>query len=278
MSSMRPIATGAPILVAAALLAGGCGGGAGTDSGTADSEQAVAAIPSPEQPISTEVTGFERALANKSCREFFPFVFSTLRNRPPGSPATKEECLEEPLLAAQYLQRVDPPIADTREYATGALMEAPVGKGLAEYTVWVLDADGRFRFAESEGVFHPQFGTSVDRPEAERVAEEFVRAVRRDDCAALVGLLHFSSRFVAHQKSRRAICEPVLDGVYFAPAVRATPEVEVEVLGGTRSFVFVGIPTGNAYFTLHMGQSSHEGGGLQVIDVLPNTPLEQPEA
>ena len=154
-----------------------------------------------EQPIADEVAGFERALASKSCREFFPFVFSTLRNRPPGSPATKEECREEPLLAAQYAHRIGPSISGSREFGTGAILEAPAGKGLDEYTTWVLDSDGRFRFAESEGVFHPQFGTSVDRPEAKRVAEEFVRAVRGHDCAALIELLHFSSRLSLTRKA-----------------------------------------------------------------------------
>jgi len=260
------------------FLFGGCGNGGGGNSSTSTGGEPAAALvgrPAAKRPISAEVPGFERALESGSCKEFQPFIFSTIRGRPPGSPATRVECRREPLLAAQYARRIGPPISRARQFGTGALMEAPASHGNKEYTVWVLDGDGRFRFAEQEGVFHPEIGTPFTaRIEAERVARSFVRAVDEHDCPALLKVLHEKSRFVEDKEGASASCRAVLDGVYFAPAIHATPELEIDALGGTRTFAFI-VPTASAYFTLTLGQSPEEG--IRVLDVLPNTPLEPAE-
>jgi hypothetical protein len=267
------------LLATAALLVAmtGCGGGDdGAQSTQEDSSSALVEQPSAKRPISAEIAGFELALEDKSCEAFQPYVFSTVRSRPPGAPATRSECREEGFLVSAYARRVRHPVSDSREYGTFALMESPAGNGHREYTFWVLDSDGRFRFIESDGVFDPQIGTEFeDRADAERAAKDFIHAVDEHDCPALLRALHENSRFVTDQEGPHATCSAVLDGVYFAPAIQATPNPKIDVIGGTRTFAFIGVPTASAYFTLSIGQSTR--GGMRVVDVLPNTPLEPGE-
>jgi hypothetical protein len=275
----RAVATGVPLLATATLLTAiaGCGGGDGQQSTAGESGPKLVGRPSAKRPISAEVAGFERALEEKSCEQFQPYVFSTLRSRPAGAPATRGECKEEGFLVSAYARRIRHPVSDSREYGTFALMESPAGNGHREYTFWVLDSDGRFRFIESDGVFDPQIGTEFeDRTAAERAAEDFIRAVDEHNCPALLKVLHETSRFLTDQAGPRATCRAILDGAYFAPAIQATPSPKIDVIGGTRTFAFIGVSTTSAYFTLSIGQSTR--GGMRIVDVLPNTSLEPAEA
>ncbi len=274
----KGLAKGVPFLAALALLIGsaGCGGDGGSQSTSAEPDSALVERPNAKRPIAAEVASFERALRDKSCEAFQPFVFSTLRGRPAGAAATPAECKEEGFLVSAYARRFRHAVSGSREYGTTALVEVPASNGHNEYLVWILDGDGRFRFTESDAVFDPQFETEFeDRVEAEAVAERFVRAVAEHNCAALLKALHEQSRLVTDNEGPRATCRGVLDGAYFAPAIHATPNPKIDVIGGTQAFAFVGVPTASAYFTLSMGLDSN--GRMRVVDVLPSTLLEPAE-
>jgi hypothetical protein len=272
---MRTIVGSAAFLVAAALLVAGCGG-ADSKTTTDETKSAVVAMPTPQTPVSAEIASFERSFDENGCNQFQPLLFSTIRGRPAGSPATAAECRGRDFETARLARLISLPILGTHQYGTAALMEAPGSHGAEkDYTVWVLDSDGRFHFTEIQVNDDPQFGTSfTNRAEARRVAGELVRAVNEHNCKALVPLLDDSSRLVV-ERSAQETCKSVLDGRYFAPAVHATPKPAIEVIGGTKAFAFVGVPTKNAYFTITM--VGGDGGDLQIIDVLPNTPLELAE-
>ena len=64
----------------------------------------------------------------------------------------------------------------------------------------------------------------------------------------------------------------MFEGPYLRPALKATPEPKVEVLGGTERFAFVGVPTAKAYFTVILAINPFKK--LRVIDALPSTPLQ----
>lgn len=66
----------------------------------------------------------------------------------------------------------------------------------------------------------------------------------------------------------------MLGGAFFAPAVQEGPAPKAELTGATRDFAFVGIPTAKTYFTVVV--SDVGGGGPQVLDVVPNTPVKFP--
>lgn len=232
-------------------------------------------MPAPKRPVSAEISEFERAFAENSCKRLEPLMFSIIRGRPAGSPASAEECRGQGPETARLARLISLPILATRQYGTAALMEAPGTHGAEkDYTIWVLDSDGRFHFTVIQANDDPQFGTPPNRDRARRVAGNLVRAVEQHDCKALLALLDDSSRLVVERKPKE-ICQSVLDGRYFAPALHATPKPALEVIGGTKTFAFVGVPTENAYFTITMGGS---GAGMRVFDVLPNTPLEPAES
>jgi hypothetical protein len=259
-----------------ALPAGGCGGG-GDDAGTTDEDAArsVVGMPKPKQPVSAQVGDFEQAFEEESCERLKPLFFSTIRSRPPGAPATKEECRGGGAETARLAGLVSLPILQTHEYGTAALMEAPGSHGAEnDYTIWVLDSDGRFRFTQVQVNDDAQFDTEFTSGDAaEAIAGKLVRAVERHDCKALLPLFNGASRLVAG-RSPGEVCESVLDGKYFAPALRDTPEPVLEPIGGTRSFAFVGVRTTDAYFTVTMAGGPDQ---LEIFDVLPNTPLAPAE-
>jgi hypothetical protein len=74
--------------------------------------------------------------------------------------------------------------------------------------------------------------------------------------------------------STRAACRAVLNGRFVAPAVRRTPGLRPELLGGTKDLAFVGLPTRHTYFTLMLGDLASPT--LRVVDVLPSTPVDLP--
>jgi hypothetical protein len=265
----------AAFLATAALLVPGCGG-ADNESTSDDTKSAAVAMPSPQTPVSAEVASFERSFDKNGCTQFQPLRFSTIRGRPAGSPATGAECRGRDFERARLARLISLPILETRQFGTAALMEAPgTNGGEKDYTIWVLDSDGRFHFTEIQLNADAQFGTRfTNRGQAKKVAEDLVRAVDRHDCKALLELFDDDSRLVV-ERDPKETCQSVLDGRYFAPALDATPKPAIEVIDGTQTFAFVGVSTKDAYFTITM---AGEGDGLRIFDILPNTPLEPAES
>jgi hypothetical protein len=140
--------------------------------------------------------------------------------------------------------------------------------------IWVLDTDGRFRVSyTAEGP--PQIGTEPT-PDAQQgeTATAFVDAVREGDCEALLEVLNPGGR-LAQAGGPEAVCEGVIDGALFAPAIEATPEAEPIELGATANYAFYGVPTEDAYFTLVLG-TGDPAQQMTVVDLLPSSPVELP--
>jgi hypothetical protein len=253
------------------LALASCGGD--EDPGSADSRKA----PQPSQPIAAAMASYNEAIADDSCEEYTPLVFSLIRQRSAGSAATADEC-PAGSHAPGFLRghRFD----RSREYGLGAIIEGPLPaghSGLTELSVWVLDGDRHFRSINFYGALKPQIGTSGSSNAAARVARRFVAATRAKDCGAMEPLLSPKGRLiVSNHHSAAAACKVVLGGKFFAPAVQGGPVPLPEPSGATRDFAFVGIPTAKTYFTAVV--SDVGGGAPKVLDVLPSTPVKFPSS
>jgi hypothetical protein len=263
----------AALMVSGAAALPGCGGGDDPERGGSTQSAHPAAVSQPvaRRPIASEIGPFTRAVGAQSCRAYQPLRSSFIRRRPPGSPATAAECRGDGGLAALRGYAVD----RAAQFKTGAVMEGPGAGAKRQWTIWVLDGDGRFRFTGVSGAT-AQVGTPFGkRTEAETVAARFVRSIRRRDCAAMQELFSpVGSRLVTGLGSTRAACRAVLNGRFVAPAVRSTPGLRPELLGGTRDLAFVGLPTRHTYFTLMLGDLASPT--LRVVDVLPSTSVDLP--
>jgi hypothetical protein len=265
-------------LVAVSLLALGCGGD--DDEETTEATGAgpeVVSQPEPSESISTRIEAYNDAVADQDCERFAPLAFSLARETTePGASPSRPECRDAEA-ALRDLRGVE--LDDDAEFGTGAIAEGtpPRRSSVARtVTVWVVDRDGSYRLlltADSP----PQVDTEVAEEAAvEETATEFVDAVQSDDCEALTQLIDPGGRLATGSPKER--CEAIADGQLFAPALEATPDPELEYLGGTSDFAFVGVPTEDAYFTIVLG--TEEDGGepaATILDVLPSTELELPE-
>ena len=271
MASMG--ATAAVILASGAVA--GCGGGGSSetrDDTRSAHAAAVVSQPTARRPIATQIGPFSDAVSSQSCRAYQPLRFSAIRQRPPGSPATAAECRRgDPGLAGLKGASVD----RAGQFKTGAVMEGTGRGGARTWTMWVLDGDRRFRYTGVSGA-SAQVGTPfAKRTEAQTVAAAFVRSVRRRDCPAMQRLFSpAGSRLVESLGGTRAACQAVLKGRLLAPALRETPRLRPELLGGTKDLAFVGLPARHTYFTLMLGDLASPT--LRVVDVLPSTPVDLP--
>jgi hypothetical protein len=266
-SNRTSLRTGAVALLALGGCAvAGCGGDGGDSTPTSEAKRTVAPEPpAPKRPIASEIDGFTHALAARKCEAYQPFVFSIIRNRPPGAPATAVECRTRNSAFDRYRFSV------ARQYGTAAVMEGPPRGPVRQQALWALDRDGRYRFTEEAGAAPPQIGSRfTKRAEAGRVAARYLRGVRARNCAVIEPLLSPRSRLVIDTGSPRAACRAILGGRYLAPALRGSPEARASVLGGTTNLAFVGIPTRAAYFTMLLTDSGTKD--LRVLDVLPGPP------
>ncbi len=246
-----------------------CGGGDDDSAAPKSTSE-----PKPSQPIAAAMGAYNEAIADDSCQKYNRFVLSLIRQRPAGSATTRSECPAGTGVPSILRgQRFD----SSREYGTGAIIEGslPAGNsGRKEVSIWVLDGDGHFRSINFYGALDPQIGRGGSLASAPGVAQRFVAATRAKDCAAMKPLLSTKSRLVTTNGSAAAACKVVLGGMFFAPAVQRGSAPEVEPTGATRDFAFVGVPTAKTYFTVVV--SDVGGGGPQVLDVMPNTPVKFP--
>ncbi len=260
------------------LLALGCGG---DDDGNGGEETAaqpeVVSQPEPSESISTRIEVFNDAVADQDCERLAPLGHSLTRPaNEPGAPPSAEECRE----TESYISDLQGVQLDAdAEFGTGAIAEGspPAGSdSRGTVTVWVVDRDGSYRLlltADSK----PQVDTEIaDEAAVEEIAREFVDAVETDDCETIERILGPNGRLAANAPEER--CKAIVDGKLFAPALETTPDPELELLGGTRVFAFVGVPTADAYFTIVTGTRASQGRlEPTILDVLPSTDLDLPE-
>ena len=242
-------------LVCCATLAA-CGGGSSDDS-----SQDLTPQPTPTEPVASEIAPFNRAIAKKDCPQIVEMTFSLDRAKPPGAPATADECKGAtfPGVRGNYFTR-------SKQYGTAALAEATKQK---HWAIWAIDSDGRYRYTGIVGGPPLQIGTPFTRAAlATALTNRFLTAVREKDCAAMAPLFSHGARLVVGLKGKQAACKAVLNGKHLAPALRATDKPEVKVMGGTANVAFVGVATNKGYFTFLYNDAPKK---LQLIDVLPNT-------
>jgi hypothetical protein len=254
--------------VAAAAFVAGCGGGdgGGSESG---GDTPVVAQPKAEQPLADQVEALNEAIADQSCEDFTPLLYSLTRSdTAPGAAPNDAECRR----AEQHLRTLTGvEFTDSAEYGTGGLSQSEASTRVA---VWTVDRDGVFR-VESLARSEPQIDTSaLEEGEADQVAGDFVDAVGSKDCRALRSVLYPEGRLVA--ESGGQACDAVINGELFAPALAHTPGASHELLGETRNFAFAGVPTADAYFTLVLFHSGRTDGP-KVLDVVPSTAVDLPE-
>ena len=82
------------------------------------------------------------------------------------------------------------------------------------------------------------------------------------------------NRLAVNTGSRRKACRAIIEGDFFAPALKRTLAARIEVLGGTANLAFVGIATRRVYFTLILGDGRR--GALRVYDVVASSPVRFP--
>lgn len=235
-----------------------CGGG-GSD-GSDGSDDSLAPQPTPKQPIASQIVPFDRALAKKDCPQIIEMTFSLGRGKPPGAPATADECKGAtfPGLRGNHFTRA-------KQYGTAALMEAPATK---RWAVWAIDGDRQYRYTGFVGGPPLQIGTPLGSGSlALQMTKTFVKAVREQDCKAMAPLFSHGARLVVGEKTKQGACKAVLKGQFLAPALRATPKPKLTVMGGTANVAFVGLATDKGYFTFVYNDAPKY---LRLIDVLPN--------
>lgn len=244
-----------------------CGGNDNERANT----QPVIERPTPNGRLENQTAELNRALTHKSCQDYQELVHSFASGRPPGVPSKPGECKGDSAYQDLLNKRMD----FAQQIGTGGVLEGTV-KGKRSYTVWALDVDGEFRFLNVSGGGPKELGSRFTRrDEAREVAEDFLKAVRDKDCAAMEPLLSpKGSRLVVNLRSKRKACQAVLKGDFLAPALRATPNPEIEVLGGTANLAFVGIATRRVYFTMILGDGRR--GALRVFDVVASSPVKFP--
>jgi hypothetical protein len=258
-----------PLFAAVGLLAG-CGG---------DSNGGLVSQPQPAQPIESLVGPFNKAISAGSCKDVAKLALAITRPvGKPGAPATKRECefyANDPASPLKALKGVR--FDKSAEYGTAALMEGNPSPGSSvakTFAIWAVDVDGRFRFLSSGGG-DAQIGKSPPRPnDAARNAKAFVRSIKDGHCDPK--LLN-PNRSMLPAVAPKTVCQRIDKGHLAAPAIRATKRVAPEKMGESADFVFFGVPTEKAYFTLIMASEDAKPGAkgrdFTVYDILPSTHL-----
>jgi hypothetical protein len=251
------------IMATAVLALAGCGGGGDDDDG-------VVEAPEVNKPLSAQVDPVNTAIADQSCKEFLRLDLTSIRETgtTPGAPPTKAEC---DFVAESELLPTLKGIKFTKavEYGTAGLMESRdtlpnTPAGTPTYSFWLLDADGQFRYVGLQAA-DPQFGK---KPPADNNADEnaqaFVESIKRGKCDP--SLVNPRGGLAGQLGGPKKACEALDEGEIFAPAVKATPEPEVEKMGESLDFVFYGLATKRGYFTITMASGETLKGGGQSSD------------
>jgi hypothetical protein len=263
-----------------ALVGAGCGG---DDEEEPDRPAAdLAAQPEPTEPLAETVERFNDAIGTIECEAYASFQLSITRENPePGAAPSKRECqsFEDPMGQLEGVV-----LEESAEFGTGGLAEGPRPEGVDAapgfdnlVVFWMVDSDGQYRMFQFSTNDTDQIGSEpVTDPLP--VAEDFVQATRDRDCKAMAPLLNTGSPLYQEAEGdAQAACRLITGGQLFAPAVSETPDPELTSFGGTTDVAFVGVATGDEYFTIVLGTPPAEEAGQEqqdeyrIIDVYANT-------
>jgi hypothetical protein len=253
---------GAALVVGGVLALAACGGGddplgsaspgpsasASGSPSSASREELPDDLPRPAVPLGQTVTEFDTALRTGECAEIGVFV--TARQRDPaaalGSRPDAEECAE--------LEKFLNPLTAFRpgaheEFGTAAVVDGTLNDSIAT-TVWVLDADRRWRIDPTAYVYPTPEDPDVHsvgtapRPN-NRFAEnarDWVAAWRAGECAQAYRLTDPFSAFVADNGgSEEGFCRLVTEsfsGDGIGRMLAANPSAEPQFLGAVDQYGF----------------------------------------
>jgi hypothetical protein len=205
-------------------------------------------LPGPAVPLAETVAAFDAALRTGECAEIGVFV--TARQRDPraalGSAPDEDECAE--------LEKFLNPLTAFRpgayeEFGTAAVVDGRIDDAVAT-TVWVLDADRRWRIDPTAYVYPTPEDPDVHsvgtapRPgnRFEENAKEWVEAWRAGECADAYRLTDPFSAFVADNGgSEEGFCRLVtqsFSGDGIGRMLAANPSAEPEFLGAVDQYGF----------------------------------------
>ena len=274
----------AMLFAVAALGLAACGDDSEeTTSETENTEETteLTAQPEPAEPVSVAMEEINAAFADQDCDLYFERAHPLTRAvAETDAPATKEECqAAEPLFADfEGLE-----FTELDQFGTAAITEGVAPEGVAkapdEHTalVWLLEPDGSWGHVQALFIGDEQIGTE---PAGDPMpnAEAFIDAARDGDCKAMEPTINPDGALAAAAEGDLAkACELITDGEVLAPALEDTPETELVDLGGTLDNAFVGLPTSDGYFTIHLTTRAVKPGEEQqntemlVNDVRSNT-------
>jgi hypothetical protein len=223
-------------LLAAALLATGCGGG--------DDEPE-----SPQARLEAVLPDYERAVADQDCRAFARHAHSAVR--PPGrgvdEPPDAEECRN---LGVAYTRLDGFEVVRTKVFGNAALVEGTMD-GQLVVLVWVVDVDGRWKQVQATPAgANPQI-TGPPRPDNRfaQNAAAFVTAMRAGDCPKVFRLLSPAAPFLEDENEREGSFCTRFRRSFRAPdrlagQLARAPGAKPVDMGGTADFHFYRLDTG----------------------------------
>jgi hypothetical protein len=271
----------AALLVATALVVGGCGSDSKSTKSARKSPAAPAAVkaprqspiaaatlapappagrrpahtgaaPQPVEPLGDALAAFKQAAAEGSCQKLLPLRDSAERGGAPvGSQPSPQECAAFESNGLSLVKGLVP--TGSEQFGTAAVVDY-TRNGEDTTGLWLLEADGRWRYLISPGYLAHSVGSRPANPsEFDAPVAGFVAAAQRHDCAAAFRFLDATSPYAAGQ-TQQQFCDfvrPLFGQRYnFFQQAAANPRAKPRLLGKTRLFGLYSIDFGATYWIL----------------------------
>lgn len=237
---------------------GGGGDGASTTSGRD--------VPEPNQAIADQVPVFEKSASGSDCAVALQVVHPVKLPEPEAG-ASKKNCAE----AVSSIRTVQGfKATNSREFGTAALVDGQAN-GREQSLVWALDDQGDFKWTGLVADAHELDTNSIERSGFKQPVDEFLQALRDENCHAAYAQLAPGSRLsYSDQKTFCALFAKnfTADAEGFGSRLQADPEAQAAELGGNNDFRFYGVATNPAgYRTVIVGAAGSDVP--KVYDVVP---------
>jgi hypothetical protein len=253
------------LLVSLALLAG-CGGDDKKDETSSTAAAKTAEPPKAKQSLQAAADELSQTVASGSdCAKMFERMVPASLRGPTvnaGDPPKPEDCKNNKPL---FDQVEGFKATKVQEFGPAGVVEGSgtnVSKGNVLASTWVVDQDGEWRLFTA-GDFDPQIGVKpLPATNFDEVAEEFVVAARKGDCATFFKLSDPYSRFVVGTKNDEVkFCNTVAES-YRKPDsalhdLAGDPNAKPEKLGETLDYGFYAVPMSSGrYWVVLIGTRS----------------------
>ena len=210
----------------------------------------AAKAPKADEPIKKTAAALPDAIASKDCeQEAQYFLHSIARaSRNVSEPVPADECSDVlPYVAELEGLKID----RSKQFGTAAEIEGHIGKN--EYVfVFAIDIDGAWRLIAYLPITKREIGSTPLRG-AKNAAENFIDAIRDEDCPAVWRSLNRESSYVlANPEGEAQFCEgfeTALNTPGGRPAEIATArDGDLISYGGSRTFAFFGVDLPSGMF------------------------------